>query len=245
MNNAARLAIFQAQVQNVRSLGSARKHVRRAINSALRNNDDKMAGVHTKVLAQLFCAWAEANFSKVVHTPHGFTLNEIRQIRVEWRDRGITEGWKSCVDLGLSKIPTRGEGLILDARRRLKKIIKEYVSEPSLIRNRLAHGQWVVALNSKSTNINRALTQELQSLNVVQVEIWFECHTKLAQVVEELIESPRNAFARNHITQLDNLDAFVVTSRSWSLDEKMKRLKMKPARHPARMQMKDREEGIQ
>jgi hypothetical protein len=230
MNNAARLAIFQAQVQNVRSLRSARKHVSRAINSALRNSDDAMADVHTKVLAQLFCAWAEVNFSKVVHTPHGFTLDEIKQIKRRWAASGITAGWERCVELGLNKIATRGDGFVPAARGRLRKIIREYVSDPSLVRNKLAHGEWVVALNRANTNVNPRLTKELQDLTVVQVEIWFECHSRLALVVEELVESPNYAFTNNYMRQLDALDAFIAGSKSRSLAEKIKLLKRKPAK---------------
>jgi hypothetical protein len=234
MDNAARLAIFQAQVRNVRSLGTARKHVRRAINAALRNGDDAMAAVHTKVLAQLFCAWAEVNFSKVVHTSHGFTLDEIRQIKGAWRNSGITQGWMRCVELGLGKIPVSDSNFLSGARKRLKQVIKDYVSDPSLVRNKLAHGQWTVALNSSNTAINAPLTKEFEQLTIVQVEIWFECHQQLALIIESLIESPNRAFTRDYMLQLRKLDLFLEASKTWSIAERVRLLKKKDWKtHPA------------
>ncbi len=47
------------------------------------------ANVQTKILALVFSAWAEARFSKLIHTPYGFDLNEIRQIKAAyefWRE---------------------------------------------------------------------------------------------------------------------------------------------------------------
>ena len=74
MNNADRLQIFHAQTDNVRMLNQARTQIKRAINSALRKGDKTSSQVHTKLLALVFCAWVEANFSKLIHTPSGFTM---------------------------------------------------------------------------------------------------------------------------------------------------------------------------
>jgi len=62
MDQTAKLAVFQAQVKNVRSLKTAMSQVHRTINDALRANDQPRAKAFTKIYALMFCAWAEENF---------------------------------------------------------------------------------------------------------------------------------------------------------------------------------------
>src|SRR5580698_4066295 len=100
MDHTAKLAIFESQTQNVLSLKTAMRQVHRAINDALRANDGPRSEAFTKIYALLFCAWAEANFSKVLHTPYGLEIDEIEQIQAAKAD-GITAAWKKCVQLGL------------------------------------------------------------------------------------------------------------------------------------------------
>lgn len=227
MNNATRLAIFRAQVENVRELTSARTQIRRVVNDALRRGHDSSAAIQTKILALLFCAWAEANFLKVIYTPYGFTLPETQEIRNVWATNGISEGWKKCLQLGLRKVPAQKSNFVPNARQRLLDVVQEYVTEPTLIRNKIAHGQWKVALNKNNTDLNSDITATLATLNVVTIEIWFECHRRLAQIIESLIESPERTFLRDYWPQLVELDEFIARSNGWSLSEKIARMKAK------------------
>jgi hypothetical protein len=134
MDAAARKAIFDAQVVNTRSLDAARKQVRRAINAGLRLNNDPMVAVQTKLLGLLFCAWAEANFLKMLHMPSRFSLNDIHIIKGEWKKHGISEGWAKCIELGLRRFDQRAHDLdptqrhdTLVTRSHLLGIVKEYV----------------------------------------------------------------------------------------------------------------------
>jgi hypothetical protein len=226
MDNVARRNIFDAQVKNVRILETARTQVRRAINDALRTSNDRMPTVQTKLLGLLFCAWAVANFHKMVHIPAGFTLDEIRQIRTIWDAKGITEGWKKCVELGLRR--ARGDaGFKSNARLRLMSIVDSCVGKPSQLRNRIAHGQWRQALNNKCTEININITMELDQLDVVKIEIWFECHRRLPTIVENLIASPTRTFIYNYTVHTVKLDEFIKKSQELSVSEKRRRLQDK------------------
>lgn len=94
MDNATKLVIYQAQVQNVRSVQTALKHVHRLINSSLRQNDRAQTEHLTKIYALMFCTWAEANFLKVIHTPHGLELYELEQIKASKRANIVAVGRK-------------------------------------------------------------------------------------------------------------------------------------------------------
>lgn len=229
MNNASKLEIFRAQVENVRSLQAAATQIRRSVNHALRVGNDPMANVQTKILALVFCAWAESNFLKVIHTPYGFTLDEIRQIKSVWSQNGIGGGWLKCLDLALRKVPAARSGFVPNTRQQLKRVIQDYVVRPSVIRNKIAHGQWVKPLNGSNTAVNLTIEADIAALDVVKVSIWFQCHERLADIIESLIESPKK-FVRDYWTQTEALRNFLEESQQWSLEEKKRRLAKKPAR---------------
>jgi hypothetical protein len=189
--------------------------------------------VQTKVLALVFCAWVEANFSKVIHTPYGFNLDEIRQIKEFYRANGLEKGWEKCIELGLRKVKNRKRSnYIPNIDQQLKRLVKDCVVEPSLIRNKIAHGQWEIALNRQNTSVNTELTKQLSELDAVTIDIWFRAHHYLAEIIESLIESPNRSFHRDYTVKIAELDNFLRESKGWSLDEKAKLLKRKPIRKP-------------
>ena len=229
MNNTDRLKIFQAQTENVRMLNQARTQINRAINYALRKGDKASSQVHTKVLALVFCAWVEANFSKLIHTPHGFTLDEIRQIKEIYHVDGLEAGWKKCIELGLRKIPNaRKSNYIPNIRQKINRIVGDYVVAPSHIRNKVAHGQWKIALNRSNTAVNSDITKELVDLDIVVISKWFQVHEYLSNIVEMLIESPDRAFQRDYWMEIAKLEDFLQKSKNWNIDEKIKQLQRKP-----------------
>src|SRR6478609_11135571 len=113
MNQAERLDIFRAQTDNVRRLGSAVAHVRRAVHHAMRKSDQHAEEAHSLVYALLYCAWLEASFSKLIHTPHGFSLDEIEQISRAQDADGIHVAWRTAVELGLRRVPGERAGDIV------------------------------------------------------------------------------------------------------------------------------------
>jgi hypothetical protein len=234
MDNAQKLALFQAQVENVRALESSILQVRRNINFSLRYNESSIASSLTKVYAILFCAWAEANFSKVVHTPYGFSIDEVGQIQKAKR-RGITAAWKKAVELGVRKLDANRGSFQPNTRLKLFRAIKAHVFDPSLLRNKLAHGQWVIALNRTGDEIQGEFTTLIQELDIVKVDGWRLCHQHLAKMIETLIESPKKAFIRDWWGYVVDLDNEMAQSSQKSLTEHVERLKAKDDRTGARI----------
>jgi hypothetical protein len=225
----AKLAVFRAQVTNVRSLDTALKQVKRTINAALRSGDRPATQAFTRVQALLVCAWAEANFSKVIHTPYGLDLGEIDQIK-QARDKGIAEAWKLCVRLGLNHLEAKRGSFRPNALQRLNSAIDAHVFEPSVLRNKLAHGQWEVALNRDNDAVQNDLTQKIVALDCVAVESWKVAHMLLAQLVEHLIESPKKAFMRDWYSYVVEMEQHMVAAERRTIQEHVKRLHDKDER---------------
>lgn len=234
MDQAARLTVFQAQTQNVRALRTAIKQVHRNVNASLRARDASSASTYTKIYSVLFCAWAEANFSKLVHTPYGFDLDEIGQIKQAQRDEGIAAGWKKAVELGVRHLDAKRGNFAPNVRQMLCRAIDRHVFDPSLLRNKLAHGQWSVALNRDNEAINADLTAKITDLNIVTLSAWLRTHELLAGLVETLIESPKRAFMRDWHVEVMRLEGEIQEAEAHTLAEHVARLRAKDARTGAR-----------
>jgi hypothetical protein len=229
MDNAQKLVVFQAQVKNTRALESLIGHVRRSINAALRGNDLPVSQSFTKLYAVSFCAWAEATFSKVVHTPYGFSIDEIRQIHAA-KSNGIAAAWKKAVELGIRHLDAKRGSFQPNTRLRLNRAIDAHVFDPSLLRNKLAHGQWYVALYRNNDNINAELTALIQDLDIVAIDGWRFCHQHLAQMVETLIESPKKTFVRDWWGAIVRLDEEMKQASQRTLADHIASLKSKDER---------------
>jgi hypothetical protein len=197
--------------------------VRRSINAALRIDDKPTLQVFTKVQALLFCAWAEANFSKVIHTPHGFDLDEIAQVQKAKAD-GIGAAWKKCVQLGLRHLDAQRGSFKPNAQQKLEAAIDAHVFDPSLLRNKLAHGQWTIALNRDNDAIQEDYTTKIKELDIVKIAGWIAAHRLLANAVEHLIESPRKAFMRDWYQYVVDLEEQMVKAEKRTLKEHVAKL---------------------
>lgn len=237
MDQEQKLAIFHAQTQNVRGLKSAMKQVHRSINAALRSDQTATVEALTKVYALLFCGWAEANFSKIIHTPYGFELDEIAQIQRRAGDdgtiakRSVVEAWQKSVELGLRHLDAQKRGNFQpNAKKKLFDAINTHVFDPSLLRNKLAHGQWVIALNRNNERVQQDLTDKITSLTIVDLMAWVQAHELLAGMVETLIESPKKTFMRDWYGYVDEIEGKMVVAKQRTLAEHIARLKSKTVR---------------
>ncbi|MGP9679084.1 hypothetical protein ACT3TC_10675 [Halomonas sp. AOP27-A1-41] len=221
-----RLDVFAAQTENVRVLEQAWKHINKTINAAYSNGDDATAEIHTKLLAQVYCAFSEAVFSKVIHTPDGLTLNEILQVKSRGK-RNIVEAWKKCVELSLQQVQGKSSGHIANARRKIESLIDQYVYDPSLLRNKIAHGQWKVALNSNNSNVNQILTSKVQAINVVDLYRYKEAFQSLFRIVEDIIESPNKAHHRDYWSHITQFEESQRKMAHWTVANKVTALKAK------------------
>jgi hypothetical protein len=231
MDRKIQLQIFQAQTQNVRALEKSWHQLKRTINSELANNQLLSAKNHSKLLALIFCAWSEANFHKLIHTPHGFELNEIDQIKAI-SSSNIVDGWKKCLEIGLSKIsPTSKSSYKPNIKKNIENIIDRYVSTPRLVRNKIAHGQWAVALNRDNNALNPTLTKEIDDIDIVKLDIWFDAYKSLSNIIESMIESPTRTFHRDYWIETTQIQEKLLQKEKWSLSTKISQLQYKKS-HP-------------
>lgn len=221
--------IFDAQVLNVRMLQSTWSQIKRSINQAYKRGDEPFANIQTKVLALVFCAYSEALFSKLLHTPNALSIAQIEQIKKSGKNN-ISRAWIKCIHIATSRIDGGKENHIPNLRKRLGDFVLNYIIHPSQVRNKVAHGQWVVALNSDGTAINHQLTSQLHDLDIVKLERMHHAFMSFVSIMDNIIASPNKAhwkFYWEHITEYENKQQEML---SWKLADKISAMNAKYAR---------------
>lgn len=224
MDEHQKLAVFQAQTENVRELERAWSHVNRQINALILQKNEKSVEITTKILALIYCALAESIFSKLIHTPYGLELAEIEQVKVKSNTEGVKAGWLKCAELAIQYVGGAKSNHGPNVRKKLTALIDEFVFDPSLIRNKLAHGQWTVALNRENTAVNADITKEIREHTVVELYRRKCALEGLAQILEDMIESPNRAHHRDYETHLTRLNEKQGEMSKWTFQHKVNRL---------------------
>jgi hypothetical protein len=181
--------------------------------------------MQTKLLALTYSAWSEAQFSQILYTPNIFSDTEINDI-LKVKKSGITAGWKRLVKISINKVNASNSEKI-NKRKELDTYIDKYIFKQSQIRNKIAHGQWINAIESTEQRTND-FNQRLQSLNVVDIMIEFQVHTHLGKILRDLVQSPNNGFSQNYNTNINNLKDFLAKSATWNISSKINQLSKKP-----------------
>ncbi|MCT4613373.1 MAG: hypothetical protein N4A49_00700 [Marinifilaceae bacterium] len=206
------LEIYKSSVKNVKELKSSRRKIKQLINQSIKNKKKDILPILTKNYALLYSSFAETCFLKMIHTPYGFSEEGIQQITSK---RNLEEQWRKCLELAFSVIDN-GNGEFRNKIQTLNRLIQKYIIEPSQIRNKIAHGQWIVAFNSQNTSVNSETTDKISSLDFVKIDILFDVYEKIGQVVEDLIESPTKTHFRDFYLHLAELEDLVTKTTDWT-----------------------------
>jgi hypothetical protein len=228
MNDSEILAIYMAQSENVRHLKQVINASRKDINLDIRKGNDFQVKAKTKIMALLYSAWSEAQFLQIAYTENGFSSTEIKTL-IQAKGESITTGWNKMIKLAFQKVGDPNLDLVLKSRLdKLLKLIKAQIEKPSILRNKIAHGQWVNALNGSLNKINVDLTTQLGELDSVQIWRQIEMHQHLGNIVRDLVQSPSHGFGRDYLQHITNLESYAALTQNWSLQDKRNALLRKP-----------------
>lgn len=218
--------IYVASCKNEKRIKNEVRQLNQALNNAIKNNRHQAIETLTPILALLYSAYAEVAFIKMIHTPYGFESSYIEQILSQ---RYLEEKWQKCLEFAFDRIlKESNKGEVANQRKQLNAILDKYIIEPSQIRNKIAHGQWSVCLNTNNTAINNELTLKLQNLDCVQIFRLFEIYKKFAECVEDLIESPYKAHYRYYYPKMEELKLYIEKTSGYTLATKTKLLQSSP-----------------
>ncbi len=231
MNDIEILAIFKAQSRNVRHLKQVIQSLKRDINNDLKNKKIFETETKTKLLALLYSAWSEAQFVQIAYTEKGFSASEIENL-IKIKNKNITEGWESMINLAFTKIENPVEDDELKAKlKKLLDLVSSQIKKPSSIRNKIAHGQWIEALNSSLNKVNPSMTAELNSLDSAQIMRQIKIHVYLGKIIRDLVQSPGKGFNRDFTLHINALENYATKTQDWSATTKYQEISKKPVRY--------------
>jgi hypothetical protein len=221
VNTITRNTIFSLETENVREgFYGHRKQLLRVLNNALLKGEQPLLDTLTFSYVLLFAAWSEAQFMQVIHTPNALSDSEINSIKDTKNRLGMGEGWKALIKCAFAKVS--GDNIqVRQKEDRLINVIEECIIPNSLLRNKIAHGQWSVALNREHTAQNVDLTNELNALDYVKIDLLFQIQQVIGFIVRDLLQSPDRGHFRffwQHDTKLHEL---LGKRNSWNINSKL------------------------
>ena len=229
MQDSEILAIYVAQSENVSYCYKILEGIQRDINREIKKSNIFQINVKTKLLSLVYSSWSEAQFTQILFTENGFRYTEICKIKSHKTKNGIAEGWKYMIELALAKVGNLElKPDLKDRLDRLLILVSVYIKEPSLIRNKMAHGQWLHALNSENTALNSELSQKLAKLDSVEIGKGIQVHRYLGFIVRDLVQSPKASFHNHYWTNIVNLEQYLKSTEKWTLASKKTQLSKKP-----------------
>lgn len=219
-------SLYILQSENVRHLASVLKSLKQEINRLIDRSADHQIQISTKILALVYSAWSEAQFLQILYTPRGLSPQDIGLIKTEKSKKGIAAGWKLMLRKAIDRVGDPLNDVILHERLgKLDSIVEDFIEAPSTIRNKIAHGQWVNALNGKNTAKNEILSSLLLNLDPVLVLRQIQVHQHFGLIVRDLMQSPLNGFHRHYVNNIGQLEQYIIKTQNWNLESKREKRK--------------------
>lgn len=217
---------YQDLCENCRKAEKVWTHSKRVLNNSLRRNKNSDVECQTRVMAVLYCTIAESYFAKILNTPDSLSDSEIQVVKDVVKSFGISNGWKKCLEIALKKCEAAPKGShIPNVKQKIGGLIDKYILEPSVMRNKFAHGQWENAFNRELTEINTEITGRIQNLDIAEIEKHKYALTQLSQIMTDILASPNKAHIRDYWTLTCNLEEELNRRRDWNTESKRAALK--------------------
>ncbi|MCK6522304.1 hypothetical protein L6R49_12785 [Myxococcota bacterium] len=213
--------VFVLQSRNVRQLEADRVQLRRDLNQSLKRSNTASLAAKTRLYALLYSAWSEAQFVQILHTPSALTGVEIGQVKTKTAAEGIGAGWKRMTQLAFNRVGDETANHTIRSRREfVEKAIDDHIIPMSIVRNKIAHGQWVIALNRNNERENPDITSKIAALDYVKIDVGFMIHKSMAAIFRDLMQSPRRGHYKDFWMHHTELERIVNESSAWNTASK-------------------------
>lgn len=224
--------LYKGSVENRKCIQSAIKQSRRRINEYIVKNKDHCLKLETLHFATLFLYECEALLLEVITFENAFSTEDVIDILSK---HSLEDKWRTAFDLAVKKYDwTVSENLlqvsISNAQEHHKQVIGDFnglleahLLKPIRIRNKICHGQPVVAF-SESWRLNQEFTTALYELRSVDIETDWIVLERMARILGELIKSPDKAHPRDYEKEINALlDEVVRRNESTFTDSQKKK----------------------
>lgn len=214
-----RKTLYRAHVENLRSIDIAIKSVREALRDAIAFSREGPERALSRTYLFLVGAWAETRLQKILLEPnagaeavlasHNFSVAQIDQWGALVRNAYDWHRLNSSIEGSeLSYLEKKKDSLLQLLDSDLKPVIG--------LRNKIAHGGFVYAINSKRNAINSDATADISSENYLSIEFKHQILDSIANMINYFLLSPP-AFIRDFDMEYGKMEQARIrlTSRSF------------------------------
>jgi hypothetical protein len=187
--------MYEAATKNFREVEKALVQLERAINQSVRNNDRSSVQALTRAQLLLVSVKTEARFTKIIFMPDGLSADQ--RSRVLGQSNALAR-WKEAVDLSFRRHYKVRAGQafarvldhdVLAKHQTLHDLIDNELRFLILLRNKLAHGQWVTPFNTDLTAVEGDSLRLLQSETTLSLKYRDNMVSLLGHSVTDLVKS--------------------------------------------------------
>jgi hypothetical protein len=196
----SREALYDVHSRNLAAVDRGTNRIKRAANRAVAQWQLATAGDLTKIYALLLAAKLEVRLRKLMYEAPAFTDAQRRAITNE---ESQDQQWLRAIDEAFKRRygVRRLSGKSLDVTPRvrrdvLREAVKKDLAPIMRLRNRLAHGQWAVALTNAGDAVSKELDDVLGGLNVLDLKHQERLIDRLGDAISDLAVS-RRTFERD------------------------------------------------
>lgn len=190
--------LYRYHSDNFRAVAGGFEHALKQLKLAIATKDDPAQEAQTRVAAFLLSAKIEARFYKLLFEPPVPEEFRDRINRRAGRAPSLMEKWERTIveafslyysvtgDFMDSSAPDRAKeqcGLHLEALSHFSSVIE--------LRNKIAHGQWIHALNRAGRGINAGKTRQLEEENLLSLGLKDRAAQIVADAINDLVVSKR------------------------------------------------------
>jgi hypothetical protein len=191
------VSMFEAVDSNYREVVRALYYTEKATNRAIRERSEAAASALTKVQMLLVSIKAEAGLVRVLYLPNGIPGSIRTSVLAQ---ATALEKWKYAIDecfrfhYSVPRRKTLEQALdhdVLAKRVTLLEIVQQELNSLISIRNKLAHGQFVMPLNEDLTSVQVDALKAMAAETALSLKFKDNIAEQLTKALGDLVQSPK------------------------------------------------------
>ena len=204
--------LAKAHRSNLRHIEKAITAMNRSYNSAIRESYTELQYASQQALIMMWVAWLETYLDLMLNNNPDITEHLHNQV---YACTTHTDSWKYLIDYLFRLRYFSGKKRPLNEITLGRTNYSRYLTLMNLLnneiecvislRNRLAHGQWKIALNTDKTDINQEITALLNTMGKVDLIINKNVFRNFAITISNLAMS-RKAFEKQYDDRMLRID---------------------------------------
>lgn len=222
------MCLYDYHCENLRQIENAIGLISRELKDSISKEDENEVKSYTRLLTYLLSCWTEVRLYKIIEETHNNRFTDAQKkkiLKTGNRENNLENKWKNTISIAMCQafnIPETTDQTLIKQHlendeinhERYNNIIEclnDELSMSILLRNKVAHGQWVHALNNGNTAINEDTTNEMHNINIVEIQLQHKMYESLANIINDLVVSPptfERDFNKNYSTLMSNKNNF-------------------------------------